>query len=236
MRRTSAAPSSRTAGPTMAGRLVATGMPSGGKAHLGSARRPGAVAAGRVAQPGGDRDLVLAAVLAGQPGAAVGVPGAEAELQPAVVAVSRVRVPVATRLTPGQPVPDPGRDPGPDPDDLGAGLLQDVLLRDVLPDELVVLVDERVGHVADAGPAQPDDLRLARVHRAVLLLDDRRRELLVRHVPLDGPDSDEVRAVVLHRLGRGRDGGRGARQGDRREGPEDRCTHAGEALGVPCLG
>ena len=56
------------------------------------------------------RDLRLAAVLAGQPGAAVGVPGAEAELQPAVVAVAGVDVPVATGLAAARagPRPRPG--------------------------------------------------------------------------------------------------------------------------------
>ena len=123
-RRSSSAASERTsAGPSRRGtaevsdmgasvvsgggsRFAARCRSSAREAERGGTGRPGAVPAGGVADLGGDGDLGLAAGVARQPGAAVGVPGAEVELQAAVVAVAGVDGPVAAGLALREPVPD----------------------------------------------------------------------------------------------------------------------------------
>src|SRR4051812_24469840 len=78
---------------------------SAGQAELRGAPRPGAVPAGVVPDPGRDPDLLLAAGLVRPAGATVGLPRADVELEAAVVAVARVRVPVAARLAAGEAIP-----------------------------------------------------------------------------------------------------------------------------------
>src|SRR5918995_4278565 len=75
------------------------------QAQAGGTRRPRAVAARGVADLGGDGDLGLAAGVAGKAAAAVRLPGAERELQAAVVAVAGVDGPVAAGLALGELVP-----------------------------------------------------------------------------------------------------------------------------------
>src|SRR3954468_675893 len=81
-------------------------MTSGRGAVTGAADCPGSVAAGGGAPPLGHGDLLLPAVLVRAALSAVRVPGAEVELQPAVVAVAGVDVPVSTGLAGGDRVPD----------------------------------------------------------------------------------------------------------------------------------
>src|SRR5258708_2052410 len=69
-----------------------------GKAELAGAGGPGAVTTAAVADEGGDRDLLLPGGQVGASGvlrATVGVPGADVELQAAVVPVAGVDRPVA---------------------------------------------------------------------------------------------------------------------------------------------
>ena len=68
--------------------------------------RPGAVATLGRGDPLGDGDLLLTAVLVGYDRSRRTPPGAQAELQPAVVAVAGVGGPVAAGLALGDPVPD----------------------------------------------------------------------------------------------------------------------------------
>src|SRR5688572_24513581 len=76
------------------------------QAQLARAGRPGAVPTRGVAELGRDRDLGLARGLAREAGAAVGLPGAEVELEAAVVAVAGVDGPVAAGLALREGVPD----------------------------------------------------------------------------------------------------------------------------------
>src|SRR5690606_22342095 len=140
--------------------------------------RPGAVPAGRVADLGRDRDLGLAGGVAGQPGAPVRLPGAEVELEAAVVAVAGVDGPVAAGLALREPVPhgvaggerrrraDLGG-PGGRPADHVAGPALAAV-------ELAGAVGDPVGHVADTLAALLHDLGRALGHRVVLLLDGAR--------------------------------------------------------------
>src|SRR6185312_6291064 len=68
------------------------------KTQRGCAGRPGAVPTAGVADLGGDGDLGQSRGIAGKSGSTVRPPGAERELESAVVAVPRVRGPVATGL------------------------------------------------------------------------------------------------------------------------------------------
>src|SRR5690606_37990502 len=87
-------------------RRVAVCARSAGQTQLARAGRPGAVAAAvGVTELGRDRDLRLAALLVRVAGAAVRAPGAQAELEPTVVAVAGVDRPVAAGLALGEPVP-----------------------------------------------------------------------------------------------------------------------------------
>src|SRR6478735_6303464 len=79
--------------------------PSKGASAAGATHRPRAVAAGGVTDPFGHGDLLLTAVLVGATRTAVRLPGAEVELETAVVAVAGVRGPVAAGLAGGDPVP-----------------------------------------------------------------------------------------------------------------------------------
>ena len=87
------------------GRLVALDVGrAAAQAELARAGRPGRPAAG-VVEDVAAADLLAAAGLVGAPRAADAAPGAQVELQPAVVAVAGVDRPVAAGLALGEPVP-----------------------------------------------------------------------------------------------------------------------------------
>src|SRR4051812_34239315 len=92
-RRTSAGPSSL--GPAEDGWLTSTSVWA---SPARATHRPGAVAAGGVPYPLGHGDLLLAAVLVGPTRSAVRLPGAQVELEAAVVAVARDGGPVTAGL------------------------------------------------------------------------------------------------------------------------------------------
>src|SRR6478735_11590252 len=156
---------------------------SAGQAELGRAAGPRAVAAGRVTQAGGHGDLGLAGGLVRVARATVGTPGADVELEAAVVAVAGVDGPVAARLALRQGVPHGaaggevgsrllGLLLGADRDDAGHGLAAHVGPDDLAGREVAVDEAELVGDVADAVATGAHDLLLPLEHGGVLALDD----------------------------------------------------------------
>ena len=169
----------------------------------------------------------------GMPGAAVRRPGAEAELQPAVVAVAGVGGPVATGLARGDGVPDAaaadrgrrgggsgGLDLGADRDDRVDRLAHGARADHDGAHGLAVAEAGAVGDVADAVTALADRLGLALGHRVVVAPDGAGLDRLVGDALLHDAALDHDHAVAVLQLGAARGTRRRRRGRPSRRSPE----------------
>ena len=106
-------------------------------------------------------ELLFSTGLVGHSGAAIGAPRAQTELQPAVIAVAGVDLPVATRLALCDPVPGP-RCLGADDEDGLGGWLGDLTVGRLASHHDAIAIFDLIGHISttvgalDEGPLGAD--------------------------------------------------------------------------------